>query len=827
MSRAAQAPGQGGPHGASRKSRRNRHRRIEPYAWLVTGAVGVGIAAAITGSGVAHAEDTAGSADSSNTAPANSGTARDTVTTTEKSQDTAEDSNRDSSANAATRAATATTSADDRNNHDTGDSPATPREDAARAADVIADKSSAIADDQPATTDADTDAGEGDTTAELEDYAGEGPAVESTFASVDTAPVGQEPELDIALEHAASNDTVVSDADSASTATPVTAASPEKSANAATTASPNFMDRLNGSLIDLQRTYFNMIPTARPVQDPGQSSDGAVTGTVGASDPDDDPLTVFVANGPSLGSVQVSSDGKYVYTPSAELAATGGTDRFTVVVRETNADSHTHGLADLWNSLLRALTGIGNSGGTITQVVTVTITKVAAGESGAGPDPQEDTVALFSAAPVAQAVVPEQSGKDQAGLSEPFLTADPSTGATLDVRDYGATSDNSSDDDALAIQRAIYAARTGDVVYIPEGTYVVKSSIKLRTGISLIGESRDGTILASAFSTSQYLFSNPYAVVYAAPGVNNLTVSSFTITQASGKIYNAGVALGAETGGEVSRIIIENLLIEKHRRFGIQLTNANNVLVDQNVIKNASALDGGGQGYGILIDQTDSHNNWIRNNAIGPVIRHGILIQYAHNNLVEGNTVTGTVSSGIDLHGQDEYANEIRYNTVSNGVRNGTTVSPNGAGIEVGEFSGVIGSTTLHDNSGPYNWIHHNTVYNYTSGFLVTNNSDYTYVEDNTFYDNLVAGIKADYAPLEYLFLARNTVYGNGGGILLNDVKNAVVENNTVTRNKSYGMRTNVGTTSYYMTGNLVTGNGNDVILASLDGFWLIEDASD
>ncbi|MCV7061816.1 right-handed parallel beta-helix repeat-containing protein [Mycolicibacterium vaccae] len=224
----------------------------------------------------------------------------------------------------------------------------------------------------------------------------------------------------------------------------------------------------------------------------------------------------------------------------------------------------------------------------------------------------------------------------------------------------------------------------------------------------------------------------------------------------------------------------------------------------------------------MIIDQAGSHNNWVRNNTIGPVIRHGILIQeYAHHNLIEHNTITGAVSGAIDLHGEDEYSNAIRYNTVSDCVRNGTSVSPNGAGIEIGEYSGVVGTDKLHDNSGPNNWIHHNIVYNCTCGLRIVNNSNNTWIEDNIFYDNLEAGIKADLAPLEDLFIRRNTIYGNGSGILLNDVRGAVLEDNKVTDNRKYGIWTNGGVTGYLIAGNTVVSNGTDVVLASPNGVYL------
>lgn len=571
---------------------------------------------------------------------------------------------------------------------------------------------------------------------------------------------------------------------------------------------------LTAMFVRMQTMYFNRTPIAKPVQYPGQSSQGVVTGTVGASDPDGDPLVVELTAGPTRGAVHISADGSYVYTAAADLAAAGGTDTFTVVVRETNADSHIHGFKGLWSRLLRTLTGRSaatDDGSTVTRTVTVTIAAVSGAEDSAEP-PLADSPA--------QAVSPDVTpvySKHDAGLSDPFVMPAAPTGKTLNVRNYGATSNRSWDNDATAIQKAINAAVAGDVVYIPDGTYHIKSTINLKSGVSLVGQSRTNTVLAGAY------WSSPHAMIYAAPGTTNLTVSTFRITQASGRTYKAAIRLGTESGGVVSRIAVKDLSIEKFQRFGVQLQNAQHVLVDGNIIKNATALDGGGSGYGILIDQSLSNNNWVRNNQIGPVIRHAILIQEsAHHNLIELNTITGTVSGAIDLHGEDEYANEIRYNTITNGVRNGTTVSPNGAGIEVGEFSGVIGTTVMHDNSGPGNWIHHNTVYNYSMGLRITNNSNHTFIEDNVFYGNLGAGIQADLAPLNNLYLAGNEIYDNGSGVILYDVTQAVVQDNTIRDNTNYGIWTNSGTTGYVITGNIVTGNGVDVTLGSRDGVYLV-----
>lgn len=147
---------------------------------------------------------------------------------------------------------------------------------------------------------------------------------------------------------------------------------------APTTSTDPLGDLLAAIFLGLQRTLFNQSPTANPKQNV-DAGDGFITGDVSASDPDQDPLSVVLAQGPSNGSVVVNPDGTYRYTPSDALAATGGTDTFSVTITETNAANHIHGITGLLNAFLHAITGGAiplNDGSSITQTVTVTVAAV-------------------------------------------------------------------------------------------------------------------------------------------------------------------------------------------------------------------------------------------------------------------------------------------------------------------------------------------------------------------------------------------------------------------------------------------------------------------
>jgi hypothetical protein len=87
-------------------------------------------------------------------------------------------------------------------------------------------------------------------------------------------------------------------------------------------------DLVSGGLLLIRRSLFNQLPTAVPNKYLTTSS-GEFEGTVGAVDQEGDPLTYSLAEAPQYGTVRITADGIYTYTPGPDYA---GADVFTVAV---------------------------------------------------------------------------------------------------------------------------------------------------------------------------------------------------------------------------------------------------------------------------------------------------------------------------------------------------------------------------------------------------------------------------------------------------------------------------------------------------------------
>ena len=97
------------------------------------------------------------------------------------------------------------------------------------------------------------------------------------------------------------------------------------------------------------------------------------------------------------------------------------------------------------------------------------------------------------------------------------------TGNTINVKDYGARGDGSTDD-ATAVKRAIEEAknRPGSTLFFPAGTYMISTLLDAHSNTRWVGEGRDKTILKCTPN-----FSSPYAFVFGEP--ENFELNDMTI----------------------------------------------------------------------------------------------------------------------------------------------------------------------------------------------------------------------------------------------------------------------------------------------------------
>jgi len=129
----------------------------------------------------------------------------------------------------------------------------------------------------------------------------------------------------------------------------------------------------------MRRGLFNETPqvTYNPAQNTqslDERGDVIVTGRIKVDDPDADASTYSLIGRPRNGGVvEIDPTGTFTYRPMNAMAATGGTDEFTVMVSDEAAGLHVHGLAGLLQ-FIPILGNLVNPGGGHRTVQTVTVT---------------------------------------------------------------------------------------------------------------------------------------------------------------------------------------------------------------------------------------------------------------------------------------------------------------------------------------------------------------------------------------------------------------------------------------------------------------------
>lgn len=198
------------------------------------------------------------------------------------------------------------------------------------------------------------------------------------------------------------------------------------------------------------------------------------------------------------------------------------------------------------------------------------------------------------------------------------------------VMSYGARGDGTTDDTA-AIQAAINAASTGAIVYAPPGTYMLSSTLNVRSSLTF---ELNGTLKPLNTGTAgNYLISITS---------DNVTFKGTGGIDGNSTLWNGIKAENSSTVIEnvvVDGLTFKNIAINTTAAYVIYYSSIKNGQIKNNRLYNCGVVGNvSGGGYGIHAQF--SQNIIIENNILDKVGSAGINISSGINNVVTDNCLT-------------------------------------------------------------------------------------------------------------------------------------------------------------------------------------------
>ncbi len=355
----------------------------------------------------------------------------------------------------------------------------------------------------------------------------------------------------------------------------------------------------------------------------------------------------------------------------------------------------------------------------------------------------------------------------QTGAGAVARTVDSKLEDIVSVKDFGATGDGSTDD-AVAIQAAIDSVSSGGIIFFPKGTYIIGTSLGIRSDNTLVGANRYDSVLKTKAGTDITLINDGSAV-------NN----RICITDLG---FNGNKA-NVSAGQIINLWKTEDFLVSNCR------------IVDS-------------KGDAMIIRQC-SYGQIVNNNIVSPDV-HGISLTNtdAQGNDIQiiGNSIKNPGASGINV------SESNNVTVTGNSVRH--TGSPTNG------YGGVrFANNTTRCVAG------NNAIQGMSRGiFVVTTAGAYNTIDGNVINDSGIQGILIQ---ASYQLVTDNTVIDSGkvtnpsSGIELSGSAQIVqIQNNQIIGTSSMDIGVEVSSTGHrnVITGNSIIANTGDPITNSGSG---------
>ena len=328
------------------------------------------------------------------------------------------------------------------------------------------------------------------------------------------------------------------------------------------------------------------------------------------------------------------------------------------------------------------------------------------------------------------------------------------TGAVVNVKDYGAKGDGTTND-TLAIQAAIDACSTngngGGIVFVPSGIYLMCSRdyinssgttigrccLIMRDGVTLQGENWGSQLKldASQYSVGTYfrLIASDTVSPLVQASIRDITINGNrsnnpSITDGNNILLEVtrnvvidnvnsiasngnGILLRGTAAAYMYNVEVTNCYSYSHAMIGIQCSQFNGLIIDNNLVSSTdnNCIDIYGDS-GTPGGESHSLNFVISNNVcIGSTLNTGIFPETVSNGVIIGNTISScdtgihcnTINNqprGVTIEGNNIVT--VNYGIQITGATHGVRVINNyiSAFVNYGVYLGTVNYTEVQNN---------------------------------------------------------------------------------------------------------------------------------